>query len=184
MRKNAALYNLAPGRTGRPGRPRGKGSRLASLAELAPTMPWMAAEVTRYGSAAAVELAQMQCLWSTPFGTQVVQLVMVREVGRGGYGVALVSTDLQATPQEIVERYAARWSIEVAFEEAKQIIGVGEARNRTEKAVRRTVLQLRLPESALALVRHLSPQRCSGRRPWCRTQETPATLYCSRPNGC
>jgi hypothetical protein len=31
------------------------------------------------------------------------------------------------------------WAIEVAFEDAKQLFGVGQARNRTAQAVRRTV---------------------------------------------
>jgi len=38
-----------------------------------------------------------------------------------------------------VERYAGRWAIEVAFHDAKHTSGVGEARNRTRKAVERTV---------------------------------------------
>jgi hypothetical protein len=46
-------------------------------------------------------------------------------------GLALVTTDSDATVEQIVERYAARWSIEIAFADAKQITGVGEARNRT-----------------------------------------------------
>lgn len=56
-----------------------------------------------------------------------------------GYDVALVSTDLAATPAELVERYADRWSVEVLFEEARQVAGVGQARNRTRLAVQRTV---------------------------------------------
>ena len=36
-------------------------------------------------------------------------------------------------------RYASRWGIEQAFADARQIIGVGEARNRTRRAVERTV---------------------------------------------
>ena len=40
---------------------------------------------------------------------------------------------------QIIERYAARWSIEVAIEDAKQTIGVGQARNRLRLAVERTV---------------------------------------------
>jgi hypothetical protein len=56
-----------------------------------------------------------------------------------GYDVALVSTDLAATPAELVERYADRWSVEVLFEEARQVAGVGQARNRTRLAVERTV---------------------------------------------
>lgn len=55
------------------------------------------------------------------------------------YDIALISTDLAATPAQIVERYAARWSIEVAIEDAKQTVGVGQARNRLRPAVERTV---------------------------------------------
>jgi hypothetical protein len=55
------------------------------------------------------------------------------------YDVALVTTDLAATPEEIIARYAARWSIEVTFFDVKNILGVGQARNRVPKAVQRTV---------------------------------------------
>ena len=55
------------------------------------------------------------------------------------YELALISTDLDASSVELVERFACRWSIEVTFEDAKQLVGVGEARNRTELAVKRTV---------------------------------------------
>lgn len=36
-------------------------------------------------------------------------------------------------------RYASRWGIEQAFADARQVIGVGEARNRLRHAVERTV---------------------------------------------
>jgi len=69
-----------------------------------------------------------------------VRVVLVREPGTGhGYDLALVSTDLQTNPAQIIERYAARWSIEVAIEDAKQLFGAGQARNRLATAVRRTV---------------------------------------------
>jgi xanthine/CO dehydrogenase XdhC/CoxF family maturation factor len=38
-----------------------------------------------------------------------------------------------------VARYASRWGIEQAFADARQVIGVGEARNRLRLAVERTV---------------------------------------------
>ena len=53
--------------------------------------------------------------------------------------LALVTTDLAATAAALVERYAARWSIEQAFADARNILGAGEARNRTRRAVERTV---------------------------------------------
>ena len=39
----------------------------------------------------------------------------------------------------VIERYASRWSIEVAIQDSKQIFGTGQARNRTARAVERTV---------------------------------------------
>ena len=39
----------------------------------------------------------------------------------------------------MIERYAARWAIEVAIEDAKQLFGTGQARNRTAAAVERTI---------------------------------------------
>lgn len=56
-----------------------------------------------------------------------------------GYELAVVTTDLAAGPAELVERYATRWSMEVLFEEARQVAGVGQARNRTRRAVERTI---------------------------------------------
>jgi hypothetical protein len=37
-----------------------------------------------------------------------------------------------------VARYGARWGIEQAFADARQVIGVGEARNRLPRAMERT----------------------------------------------
>ena len=73
------------------------------------------------------------------FGPQQVRVVLVRDKARAGYDIALVSTDLAATPARVIERYAARWSIEVAIEDAKQTTGIGQARNRLATAVERTV---------------------------------------------
>jgi hypothetical protein len=56
-----------------------------------------------------------------------------------GFDLALVSTDLAATPAELVHRYATRWQVEVCFREARQDAGVGQARIRVRLAVERTV---------------------------------------------
>ena len=56
-----------------------------------------------------------------------------------GYGLSLVTTDLQSSAEDLVARDASRWGIEQAFADARQIVGVGEARNRTRRAVERTV---------------------------------------------
>jgi hypothetical protein len=139
LRSNASLYDLAPPRTGRRGPPRLKSNKLSSLAALATTMTFALATVTRYGSTTTVSTAVRRCLWYGVFGPQQVEVVFVRDRSKNGYDIALVTTDLGATAAQVIERYAARWSIEVAIEDAKQLLRVGQARNRLERAVERTV---------------------------------------------
>jgi hypothetical protein len=142
LRADAVLYELAPPPTGKPGRPRTKGGRLPELIVLAALtrVRFTRAVVACYGERTLVEVACLRCLWYGTFGPRPVQVVLVRAPGApDGYDLALVSTDLGATPAALVERYADRWPVEVLFEEARQVAGVGQARNRTRKAVERTV---------------------------------------------
>jgi hypothetical protein len=139
LRKDAALHGLPPERTGRRGRPRVKGDRLPSLAKLAATAEFSQVTVTRYGRTETVAAAVVTCLWYSVFGPRPVTVVIVRDRPGSGSSVAFVTTDRTATAEQVIERYAARWSIEVAIEDAKQIFGTGQARNRTAAAVERTV---------------------------------------------
>jgi cytochrome c-type biogenesis protein CcmH/NrfG len=73
-------------------------------------------------------------------GRQLVQVVLSRPLGApDGYQLALVTTDLAATPAAIIERYADRWSEEQAFLDARHLAGVGQARTRTKRSVQRLV---------------------------------------------
>jgi hypothetical protein len=143
LRCDAALHALpGPRRPGQRGRPRVKGERLPELIVLAALtrVRWQPATVCCYGARRTVAIAGRVCLWPTVFGAQPVQVVLVRSPGAAdSYDLALVSTDRKATPAELVERYAARWNVEVLFEESRQVAGVGQARNRVRKAVERTV---------------------------------------------
>jgi len=143
LRADAALYALpGPRRPSQRGRPRVKGERLPELIVLAgmTSIRWQLVQVRCYGRTRTKELTSLVCLWYTVFGAQPVRVVLVRPPGApDGYELALVSTDLDASPAELVERYSTRWSVEVCFEESRQILGVGQARNRTRKAVERTV---------------------------------------------
>ena len=138
-RSNAPLYELAPARTGRRGWSRLKGAKLASVAALAASTQLAPTTVTRYGTTATVSVAVLRCCWYGVLVPQEVQVVLVRDKSKHGYDVALVTTTLDASAAEIVERYGARWSIEVATEDGKQLGGVGQDRNRLEQAVQRTL---------------------------------------------
>ena len=139
LRKDAALHALPPERTGRRGRPRVKGDRLPSLAGIAASAEFSQVTVTRYGRTETVSAAVVTCLWYSVFGSLPVQVVIVRDKPGTAFGIALVTTDRDATAQQVIERYASRWSIEVAIEDSKQLFGAGQARNRTAAAVERTV---------------------------------------------
>lgn len=181
-RANAVFHDLTPPRTGKRGRPRLRGERLPSLTGLAERLHWAPTTVTRYGSGSTVHIAHRRLLWYHPFGTQTVRLVLVRETRTTtGYDVALITTDLAASATAIVERYATRWSIEVAFEDAKQITGVGEARNRTEAAVRRTV-PFGFISQGIVMIWYITElhhddvvEQRRRRSPWYRTKDTPST---------
>jgi DDE superfamily endonuclease len=139
LRKDAALHALPPARTGKPGRPRVKGGRLPSLAALAARTEFSQVTVTRYGKTAVIQAAVITCLWYSVFGSRPVTVVLVRDKPGPGFGIALVTTDTAATAAQVIECYASRWSIEITIEDAKQVFGAGQARNRTAAAVERTI---------------------------------------------
>jgi len=141
---NAVFSHLAPPPTGKRGRPRLKGERIGTPADIARSARWRTVSVSRYGTTSTVQITEQSCLWYGAWRTDTVRVILVRETGTKttpakGYGIALVTTDLTATAEEIIARYAARWSIEVTFFDVKNIIGVGQARNRVRAAVERTV---------------------------------------------
>jgi len=79
------------------------------------------------------------CLWYGPFHTRPITLMLIRKPDRTeGFDVAIASTDTTATTAQLIARYDSRWTIETAHQEAKAN-GVGQARNRVQTAVQRTV---------------------------------------------
>ncbi len=141
LRCNAALYARKPPRTGKRGQPAKWGARLPKLTQIATatTTAWTAATVRRYDKTETVMLHSIDCLWG-PLGAETpVRVIVIQDAAKAsGYQIALITTDLTSTPGEIVERYADRWPIEVCYQDAKHIFGVGDARNRTQRAVQRT----------------------------------------------
>jgi len=135
--RNAVLYHRAPAPTGKRGRPRLKGDRIGAPAEAAAIAVWPKVAVTRYGRVDTVSTAVLDCLWYGVFGPQPVRMILVRDRETAPM-LALITTDPAATGADLVARYAARWAIEVTFFDTRQTLGVGQARNRTERAVNRT----------------------------------------------
>jgi hypothetical protein len=61
--------------------------------------------------------------WYTAAGPAAVQLVLVRDPKGEWRNEALVCTDVGLSAREIITGYCRRWSVEVAFCEAKQLLG-------------------------------------------------------------
>src|SRR6266511_2710624 len=181
LRSDAALHQLPPPPTGRPGRPRVKGDRLPALIMLAAMTRyrWTPLTVRCYGKLEHQEALAIGCLWYGALKGQPVQVVLSRPVGSpDGYQLALVTTDLTATPAQVIERYADRWPVETTFLDGRHLAGVGQARTRTTRSVQRLV-PFGLVCYSLAIVwyaHHGNPTADlaahRARAPWYRTKRT------------
>lgn len=183
LRANAALQAIAAPIPGARGRPRRIGARLGTPAQIAGNTTWTTATVRRYGRTDTVDLADITCLWYGVYRSRTIRVILVREPGsttKTGYDLALITTDLTSPAEQIVTRYATRWAIEVAFQDAKQITGVGQTHTRTRTAVERTVPFGLFTQSLVvcwyALHGH-HPDLANQRRataPWYRSKTQPA----------
>ena len=186
-RSNAVFSEPTPPRTGKRGRPRLKGTRIGTPTDIARSARWKTVTVARYGTTDTCQITERVCLWYGTWRTDPVRVILVRDTRRttsptSGYDIALVTTDLTATAEDIIARYAARWSIEVTFFDLKNILGVGQARTRVTKAVERTVPFGLFCHSLLILcyTRHGQPNTDTTHRrtsaPWYRSKTEPSTL--------
>ncbi|HEV3171100.1 MAG TPA: hypothetical protein VGZ32_12200 [Actinocrinis sp.] len=92
-----------------------------------------------------MQIAEIVCIWYGVCRTQAVRVVLVRDErprtadkDERGYGLPLITTDLTTACEDLVARYASRWSIEPVFFHACRVLGIGEARTRLRNAVQHT----------------------------------------------
>jgi DDE superfamily endonuclease len=139
LSSTAVLYGPRPQPTGKRGHPAWKGPRLGTPSEIAVTTAWRTTTVTRYGETGEVILADIPCLWWGSLNRTPVRLILVRDLDRHRRDLALITTDLVTSAEDLVARYCARWSIEQTIKDGKDLLGVGDAQNRLQRAVERTV---------------------------------------------
>ena len=63
------------------------------------------------------------CCWYAAAGPKAVQVVLVHDPQGQWRDEALVSTDVTLSAEEVITGYCRRWSVEVAFCDAKQFLG-------------------------------------------------------------
>ncbi len=136
----AVLYGPKPPPTGKRGRPRAKGDRIGTCRDAAGTLAWEDVTVHVYGSDKKAQLASCPALWHGSFGSAPGQLILMRDPdSKKPYDLGIFTLDVTLTPARAIERYSWRWPIEPSNATGKQVLGVGDACNRAEKAVERTV---------------------------------------------
>ena len=126
MRRDAALYEPAPPRTGRRGRPRTKGARLATPAAMADGLgndAFSALVVSWRGRTKDVLVWSAPVLWYSVDKKNLVLLVIVRDPEGLMHDDFFFTTDLDAAPGALASTYAGRWSIECVNREVKQCLG-------------------------------------------------------------
>jgi hypothetical protein len=144
LRLDAALYEPAPPRPpGTIGRPRTKGARLPTLSDVLAdaSTGWRAIVVPGWYGAGerTIEIASATAVWRHG-GLPVVPIrwVLVRDPENRFAPQALLCTDLDRAPAQIVSWFVRRWSVEVTFQEARAHLGVETQRQWSDKAIART----------------------------------------------
>jgi hypothetical protein len=178
---NAALYAPAPEplpghKPG--GRPRKKGERLPGLEGWAAdtSQPWQKLVFDQFGLHATVQVKTRQALYYKAGQDRLLTLVLVRDVLGRRPDQMFYCTRLDWDARTILSSYAARWAIEVTFENCKQLLGLEDAANRLPRAVLRTAPMALLLYSLVVAWFHQVGHRWVRfpDRPWYRRKQEPS----------
>lgn len=135
LRGDAAVYDPTPApRKGKRGPKPKKGPRLPSPKAAAQRADenkagqgpwaWQSVEAMAYGVKRSLQVLAYVVVWPTVLGLRPIRIVVVRDPEGKMKDAYLFTTDLSATLGWVVETFAKRWSIEVAFKASKQVMDV------------------------------------------------------------
>jgi hypothetical protein len=160
LRLDARLFAPPPPRSpGQTGRPRLVGQRLPTPAQCVatPGTTWTTVTVSRwYGeSNRPVQVTSDMALWYHT-GKQPVPIrwVLVHDPHGAFPTQALLCTDPDVSPEQIIAWFVLRWQVEVTFHEARQHLGVGTQRHWSDQAIARTTPALFGLFSLVTLLAH------------------------------
>ena len=143
LRLDARLYHPPPARQPRQrGRSRIIGPRQTPLGQLLdhPNTPWTTVPVAWYGGRArTVELTSHTALWYVSGKPPLpIRWVLIRDPQRRFQPQALLCTDPNADPAQILQWFVLRWQLEVTFREVRAHLGVETQRQWSHRAIART----------------------------------------------
>ena len=161
LRRDAALYDPPPPRApGTQGRPRLKGKRRPTLEAVltAERTQWSTVSVAQwYGEGPReVEIATDTAVWyHTGKPPVAIRWVLIRDPHERFKPQALLSTELEHTPEQMLTWFVRRWTMEVTFEEARAHLGMETQRQWNDRAIARTTPALLSLYAIITLTAHL-----------------------------
>ena len=144
LRLDAALYEPAPPRQpGTKGRSRKKGARLPTLTQRLddPTTAWQSITISGwYGNTERrLEICSDTAIWyHSGRPVLLIRWVLLRDPAGDFEPQALLCTDLNSDPHDIIGWFVRRWSQEVTFRETRDHLGVESQRQWSDQAIART----------------------------------------------
>lgn len=175
-----ALYKparkLRPGEKRR-GAPRKKGDRLPNMAQWADNKTaWQTLKFDQFGLHATLKVKTRKALYYKAGKDRLLLIVLVHDVKGGRPDQMFYCTQLDWDARQVLSAYASRWSIEVTFENSKQLLGFEDPANRKEKAVQRTAPMALVLYSLILAWFHQSGHRHVKfpNRPWYRKKREPS----------
>lgn len=182
LRGDAALWARPPRRRpGQKGRPRRRGARLPSLQALAARRRrWEVLSLTLYGRRVRPQVFTLTALWYGALRDQPLRIVVVRDPTGKRRDEAFFSTDLTLEAADLLESYAHRWTLEVAFHDQKQFLGFADPQQQTSRAVLRTAPLAGVVYALVLLWAAGQAQQGTAvgwvSRPWYRAKTAPSFL--------
>lgn len=136
LRSDARLYRPKPPRRrpGQRGRTPKHGAPLGKLPQIARCgRGWRRMRVDIYGRRVHLHVHELQAWW--PPLRRVIKVVITRDPKNDRRVAYLWTTDVTMTAQQVIERFAQRWTIEQLFSVAKLQLGLDSAEVRKPRAV-------------------------------------------------
>ena len=164
FRLDAALYEPAPQPKGGRGRPRKKGKRLPTLEQVAAdrTTKWQSISIPNwYGQHnRTVEIVSDTAIWClNGLPPLPIRWVLIRDPLGRFQTQAILSTNRDLDPCQILRWFVRRWRVEVTFHEVRTHLGVETQRQWSDAAITRTTPALLGLFSLVTLLAHQSAKR-------------------------
>ena len=143
LKMNARLFAFPSERSPHQrGRTSLKGERLMNFKQMLSldNLPWKDVQIVGYsGIKRQVRYVSATCMWGADGSTPIpMRWVLVIDPTGKMDPMPLMSTDSLMTPEQMIELYVDRWSLEVTFEETREHLGVETQRQWSDKAIARS----------------------------------------------